>query len=42
MSVATPWPTPMHIVAAARVPAGMLFSWCTNVVMMRAPEQPIG
>ena len=37
-----PWPTPMHIVAAPRVPEGRAASWWTSVVRMRAPEQPSG
>ena len=37
-----PWPTPMHIVAAPRVPDGRAASWWTSVVRMRAPEQPSG
>ena len=37
-----PWPTPMHIVAAPRAPAGIAWSWWTSVAMRRAPEQPSG
>src|SRR5688572_10818306 len=41
-SVAMPWPTPMHIVAAPRVPGPRARSWWTSVVAIRAPEQPSG
>jgi len=40
-SVAMPWPTPMHIVAAARATARRRNS-CSSVAVILAPEQPIG
>ena len=40
--VAMPCPTPMHIVAAARVPAGSARRRWSSVVRIRAPEHPMG
>jgi Kef-type K+ transport system membrane component KefB len=40
-SVAMPWPTPMHMVAAARLVPRRRIS-CSKVVVILAPEQPSG
>jgi Kef-type K+ transport system membrane component KefB len=40
-SVAMPWPTPMHMVAAARAAPRRRIS-CSSVVVILAPEQPSG
>ena len=40
-SVAMPWPTPMHMLAAPRAAPRRVIS-CSRVAVIRAPEQPSG